>query len=52
MVTMEFEDPQRHILRPTLSIDMVHRVLRGERQKTKQNTVVEKDRDHGKEILL
>ena len=32
-VTMEFEVPKRHILRPTLSIDMVKRVLRRERQK-------------------
>ena len=30
---MEFELPKRHILRPTLSTDMVQRVLMGERQK-------------------
>ena len=32
-VTMEFEVPRRHILRPTLSNDMVQRVLGWERQK-------------------
>ena len=32
-VTMEFQVPKRHISRPTLSIDMVQRVLRWERQK-------------------
>ena len=32
-VTMEFEVPKRHILRPTLSTDMVQRVLQWERQK-------------------
>ena len=32
-VTMEFEVPKRHILRPTLSIDMVQQALRWERQK-------------------
>ena len=31
-VTMEFEVPKRHILRPTLFIDMVQWVLRWERQ--------------------
>jgi hypothetical protein len=33
IVTTEFEVPKRHILRPTLSIDMVQRVLWWERQK-------------------
>ena len=37
-VTMEFEVPKRHILRPTLSIDMVQRVLRLERQKRCSST--------------
>ena len=32
-VTMKFEVPRRRILRPTLSIDMVQRVLQWERQK-------------------
>ena len=32
-VTMEFEVPQRHILRPLLFNDMVQRVLQWERQK-------------------
>ena len=32
-VTMEFKVPKRHILRPTLSIDMVQHVLQWERQK-------------------
>ena len=32
-VTMKFEVPKRHSLRPTLSIDMVQRVLRWDRQK-------------------
>ena len=32
-VTMEFEVPKRHILRPTLSTDMIQWVLRWERQK-------------------
>ena len=27
-VTMEFEVPKRHVLRPTLSTDMIQRVLR------------------------
>ena len=31
-VTMEFKVPKRHILRPTLSIDMVQRLLQLERQ--------------------
>ena len=31
-VIMEFKVPKRHILRPTLSINMVQRVLRWERQ--------------------
>ena len=30
---MEFEIPNRHILRPTSSVDMIQRVLRWERQK-------------------
>ena len=33
-VTMEFEVPKRHVLRPTLSTDMIQRVLRWERQKS------------------
>jgi hypothetical protein len=33
IVTMEFEVPKRHILRPTLSTDTVQRILRWERQK-------------------
>ena len=37
-VTMEFEAPKRHILRPTLSTDMVQRVLRWERQKRSSST--------------
>ena len=32
-VTMEFEVPKRHILRPTLSTDMVQQILQWERQK-------------------
>ena len=32
-MTMEFKVPKRHILRPTLSIDIVQHVLRWERQK-------------------
>ena len=32
-VTMKFEVPKRHILRPTLSTDMVQRISRWERQK-------------------
>jgi hypothetical protein len=32
-VTMEFEVPKRHSLRPTLSFDMVRHVLQWERQK-------------------
>ena len=31
-VTMKFEAPKRNILKPTLSIDTVQRVLRWERQ--------------------
>ena len=30
--TMEFEAPKRHILKPTLSVDMVQHVLQWERQ--------------------
>ena len=33
IVTMESKVPKRHILRPTLSVDMVQRVLRWKRQK-------------------
>ena len=36
-VTMEFEVPKRHILGPTLSIDMIQHVLRWERQKRCSN---------------
>jgi hypothetical protein len=32
-VTMEFEVPKRHLLRPTLSIDMVQQFLQRKRQK-------------------
>ena len=32
-VTMEFEIPERHVLRPTLSTDMIQWILRWERQK-------------------
>ena len=32
-MTMQFEVSKRHLLRPTLSIDMVQQVLRWERQK-------------------
>ena len=31
-LTMEFEAPKRHVLRPTLSINKVQRVLRWDRQ--------------------
>ena len=31
---MEFEVPKRHILRPTLSIDMLQRILQWERQRS------------------
>jgi hypothetical protein len=48
-VTMEFEVPKRHILWPTLSTDMVQRVLRWERQ---NKSCGRKGRAHGKEMLL
>ena len=41
-VTMEFNVPKSHILRPTLSTDMVQQALRWERQK--ENAMVEKGR--------
>ena len=41
-VTVEFEVPKGHLLRPTLSTDMVQRVLWWERQKG----------HYGKEMLL
>ena len=40
-VAMEFEVPKRHILKPTLSIDMVHLVCDG---KDKRGALVEKSR--------
>jgi hypothetical protein len=47
---MVFKVPKRHILRPTLSSDMVQRVLQWERQK---NVLWKKKaRAHDKEILL
>ena len=36
-VTMEFEVPKIHILRPTISTDMVQRVLQWERQKRRSS---------------
>ena len=42
IVIMEFEVPKRHISRPTLSVDMVQRVLQWERQEAhgKENVVM------------
>jgi hypothetical protein len=48
---MEFEVPKNLILRPTLSINMVQRVLWGERQK-RCSGKKEEARAHGKGILL
>ena len=46
-VTMEFEVPKRHVSKPTLSIDMIQKVLRWERQnkyfgRTRQGLMVKK----------
>jgi hypothetical protein len=48
-VTMKFEVPKRHILKPTLSTDMIQRGLRC---RGKIGAMVEKARAHGIEILL
>ena len=49
-VTMKFKVPKRHILRPTLSTDMVQRVLRWEKQK--RCFIRKKIRAHGREMML
>jgi hypothetical protein len=49
-VTMKFEAPKRHTLRPPLSTNMVQRALRCERQKRCSSR--KKTRAHGREIIL
>ena len=52
-VTMEFKVPKRHVLRPTLSTDMVQQVLRWERQKRCSNKKREKKVGvHGRKMML